>query len=103
MKMGYTEKGNLTGVVGENACADEVFAYAPAVMAAVQKLDPEVGYMGKTEKWCRPRLHGVALDRYMAEGGLELARREIELMTGEQDLYHVRVLEVFPCEHLCNL
>jgi hypothetical protein len=88
--MGYTEKGNLTGVVGENACADEVFAYALAVMAAVQKLDPEVGYMGKTEKWCRLRVHGVALDRYMAEGGLELARREIELMTGEQLPYAPR-------------
>jgi hypothetical protein len=35
--MGYTDKGNLTGVVGENACADEIFAYAPAVMAAVHR------------------------------------------------------------------
>lgn len=50
MKIGYTEKGNLTGVVGENACAEDLFAYAPAVMAAVQKLDSEVVYMDKTEK-----------------------------------------------------
>jgi hypothetical protein len=35
IKMRYTEKGNLTGIVGENACAEEVFAYAAAVMAAV--------------------------------------------------------------------
>lgn len=82
--MGYTEKDNLTGVVGENACADDLFAYASTVMAAVQKIDPEVVYMDKTEKWCKLRGHGVALDRYMAEGGLELARKEIELMTGEQ-------------------
>ncbi|GAB7336743.1 hypothetical protein MBLNU13_g10839t1 [Cladosporium sp. NU13] len=84
IKMGYTDKGNLTGVVGENACAEEVFAYAPAVMAAVQKLDAEVVYMDKTERWCKLRVHGVALDRYMRDGGLELARKEIELMTGEQ-------------------
>ena len=35
IKIGYTDKGNLTRVVGEHACAEEVFAYAPAVMAAV--------------------------------------------------------------------
>jgi hypothetical protein len=90
IKMGYTDKGNLTGVVGANACADEVFAHAPAVMAAVQKLDADVVYMDKTEKWCKPRVPGVALDRYMTAGGLELARREIELMTGEQLPYAPR-------------
>ena len=90
IKMGYTDKGNLTGVMGENACADEIFEYAPAVMAAVQKLDADVVYMDKTEKWCKLRMHGIALDRYMAEGGLELAQREIELMTGERLLYAPR-------------
>jgi hypothetical protein len=49
-KMGCTEKGNLTGVMSENAYADDLFAYAPAVMAAVQKLDSEVVYMDKTER-----------------------------------------------------
>lgn len=53
-------------------------------MAAVQRLDTDVVYIDKTERWCKLRVHGVALDRYMAEGGLELARREIKLMTGEQ-------------------
>jgi hypothetical protein len=90
IKMGYTEKGNLTGVMGENACAEDLFAHAQAVMAVVQKLDPEVVYMDKTEKWCKLRVHGVALDRYMAEGGLDLAREEIELMTGEQLPYAPR-------------
>ena len=33
IKMGYTEKGNLTGVVGENACVEDLFAHAQAVMA----------------------------------------------------------------------
>jgi hypothetical protein len=56
----------------------------PAVMAAVKKLDPEVAYMEKTEKWLKLRAHGVALDQYMAEGGPDVAREEIELMTGEQ-------------------
>jgi hypothetical protein len=84
IKMGYTDKGNLTSVVGENAYAEEVFVYVAAVMAAVQKLDPEVAYMDRIEKWCKLRVYGVALDRYMTEGGLELARREIELITGEQ-------------------
>jgi hypothetical protein len=73
IKMGYTEKGNLTGVMGENACAEGLFAHAQAVMAVVHKLDPKVVCMDKTEKWCKLRVHGVALDRYMAEGGLDLA------------------------------
>jgi hypothetical protein len=90
IKMGYTEKGNLTGVIGENALAECLFVHAQAVMAAVQKLDPEVVYMDKTEKCCKLRVHGVALDRYMTEGGLELARREIELVTGEQLPYAPR-------------
>ena len=40
--------------------------------------------MEKTEKWLKLRVHGVELDRYMSEGGLDVAREEIELMTGEQ-------------------
>lgn len=84
IKMGYTDKGNLTGMLSENACADELLNYAPVVMAAVKKLDPEVAYVEKTEKWLKLRVHGVALDRYMSESGLGVAREEIELMTGEQ-------------------
>jgi hypothetical protein len=83
-KMGYTDKGNLTGVMSENASADELLNYASVVMAVVKKLDPEVAYMEKTEKWLKLRVHGVELDRYMSEGGLDVAREEIELMTGEQ-------------------
>jgi hypothetical protein len=90
IKMGYTEKGNLTGVMGENAYAEDVFTHTQAVMAIVQKLDPEVVYIDKTEKWCKLRVYGVALDWYMAEDGLELTRREIELMTGEQLPYAPR-------------
>ncbi|KAI7695118.1 alpha/beta-hydrolase, partial [Hortaea werneckii] len=90
IKMRYTEKGNLTGLLSETACAEDLLHYAPAVMAAVQKLDPEVMYMGKTEKWRKLRVHGVALDRYMGDGGLELVREEIELMMGEQLPYAPR-------------
>lgn len=90
IKMRYTEKGNLTGLLSETACAEDLLHYAPAVMAAVQKLDPEVMYMGKTEKWRKLRVHGVALDRYMGDGGLELVREEIELMMGEKLPYAPR-------------
>jgi hypothetical protein len=53
IKTGYTEKGNLTDEMGENACAEDLFAPAQAVMAVVQKLDPEVVYMDETEKCAR--------------------------------------------------
>lgn len=88
--MGYTEKGNLTGMMSENASAEELLNYASVVMAAVKKLDPEVAYMEKTERWLKLRVHGVALDRYMTEGGLDVAREEIELMTSEQLPYAPR-------------
>jgi hypothetical protein len=90
IKMGYTEKGNLTGVMSENACAEDLLEFAPTVMAAVQKLDPEVNDMEKTEKWRKLRVHGVELDRYMGEGRLDVAREEIELMTGERLPYAPR-------------
>jgi hypothetical protein len=73
IKMRYTDKGNLTGVMSENAWAHELLNYAPVVMAAVKKLDPEVAYMEKTEKRLKLRVHGVALDHYMTEGGLDVA------------------------------
>lgn len=59
-------------------------------MTAMKRLDPEVAYIEKTEKWLKLRVHGVALDRYMTEGGLNVAREEIELMTGEQLPYAPR-------------
>ena len=86
----YTEKGNLSGVVRENACAGDLLEFTPAVMSAVQKLDPAAINVEKTEKWQKLRVHGVALDRYMSEEGLDVAREEIELMTGEQLPYAPR-------------
>jgi hypothetical protein len=44
----------------------------------------------KTEKWRKLRVHGVSLDRYLCEGGLDLAREEIESMTGERLPYAPR-------------
>lgn len=90
VKMGYTEKGSLTGVMSENACFEDLLEYATTVMAAVQNLDPEVTNMEKTEKWRKLRVHGVELDRYMGEGRLQVAREEIELMTDEQLPYAPR-------------
>lgn len=90
IKLKYTEKGNLSGLVRENSCAEDLLEYAPAVMMAIQKLDPAVINIEKTEKWRKLRIHGVALDRYMTEGGLDLAQEEIELMTGSQLPYAPR-------------
>jgi hypothetical protein len=91
---GVHGEGNLTGVMSGNACADDLCAYATAVMAPVQNLDSEVIYMNKTEERRKLHVHGVAIDRHMAEGRLELARREIELMTGEKLPYAPRWIKV---------
>ena len=89
----YTEKGNLSDIVSENACADDLFGYPAIVMPTVQKLDYAVVDMEKTEKWRKLRVHGVALDRYLGEGGLDTAREEIEVMKGEQLPYAPRWIE----------
>lgn len=86
----YTAKGNLSGLMSENACAEDLLQYAAIVMPTVQRLDHAVVDVEKTEKWRKVRVHGVALDRYMSEGGLEVAREEIEVMTGEQLPYAPR-------------
>ena len=82
-KMGYTDKGNLTSMLSKNASADELLSYTAVVMVAVKKLDPEVAYMEKTEKWLKLRVYSVALDCYMNEGRLEVVQEEIELIIGE--------------------
>jgi hypothetical protein len=79
----YIEKGNLSGVVRENACAEDLLEFTPAVISIMQNLDPIVINVKKTEKWRKLRVYRVALDRYISEGGLDVAREEIELMTGE--------------------
>jgi hypothetical protein len=86
----YTEKGSLSGVVRENACAEDLLEFTTAVMSIMQKLDPIVINVEKTEKWRKLRVHRVALDRYISKEGLDVAREEIELMTGEQLPYAPR-------------
>jgi hypothetical protein len=48
--MRYTQKGNLSGVVGENTKADDLLEHRTAVTAATQRLDTAVLDLKKTEK-----------------------------------------------------
>jgi hypothetical protein len=82
--------GNLSGLTVEQALADDLLEYAATVLAAARALDPAVTEVEKTEKWRKLRVHGVSLDRYLCGGGLDLAREEIELMTGERLPYAPR-------------
>jgi DNA-binding ferritin-like protein len=93
IKMKYTEKGNLSCVLSEHACAEELLRYALAVMDAVQDLDPAVIDVEKTERWRKLRVHGVDLDRYMTEEGLDLVREVTEVMTDSQLPYAPRWIE----------
>jgi hypothetical protein len=49
-KVGFTEKGNLTGVMSKNAYAKDLLEFVLTLIAAVQKLDLEVNDIEKTEK-----------------------------------------------------
>lgn len=78
----YTKKGHLSGLMNETASAVDLLKYGAAVFAKVHGVDSTIIDIEKTEKWRKLRIHGVALDRYLNEEGLELAREEIELMSG---------------------
>lgn len=86
----YTGRGHLSGLTAIYASANDVLEHAGKVTAAADKLDPAVAKIEKTEKWRKLRVHGVSLDRYLGDGGLDLAREEIELMTGESLPYTPR-------------
>lgn len=86
----YTRRGHLSGLTAEYASANDVLEHAAEVTAAAYKLDPAVVKIEKTEKWRKLRVHGVSLDRYLGDGGLDLAKEEIELMTGESLPYTPR-------------
>lgn len=75
----YSKKGHLSGLMNESACADDLLGYGPLVLTAAQEVDPTITDVEKTERWRKMRVHGVTLDRYLKEGGLGLAREEIEL------------------------
>lgn len=78
----YTMKGHLSGLMNENASADDLLRYGAVVFTKAREVDPAIIDLEKTERWRKLRVHGVALDRYLGEGGLELAQEEIELTTG---------------------
>jgi len=80
----YIKAGSLSGLIVEHARADDLLKYAATVLASARALDPSVNEIEKTERWRKLRVHGVSLDRYLCEGGLDLARKEIEFMTGER-------------------
>jgi hypothetical protein len=52
----YTEKGDLSCVISEYTCAEDLLKYAPAVVSAVQELDSAVLDGAKTEKWRKLRV-----------------------------------------------
>ena len=86
----YTKVGNLSGVTVEHARADDLLEYAATVLTSARALDPSVTEVEKTDRWRKLRVHGVSLDRYLCKGGLDLAREEIVLMTGERLPYAPR-------------
>lgn len=61
---------------------DTLPARATVLMTAEKKLDLEVAFVEKTESWRELRVRGVALDRYMTEGGLDPAWEERENSCG---------------------
>lgn len=61
----YTKKGHLSGLMHENANAD-LLRYGAVAFAAACKADPAIIDIEKAGKWRKLRVHGVALDRYLA-------------------------------------
>jgi hypothetical protein len=64
IRLTYIGKRDLSAVTSENVRAEDLLEYTPALIPVVQKLDPAVVDIEKTERWCKLRVYGVASDRY---------------------------------------
>ena len=83
----YTKVGNLSRLIVKHTHVDDLLEYTVIVLTSTRTLNPLVTTIEKIERWRKLQVHGVLLDCYLYEGGLDLACKEIELMTSKRLLY----------------
>jgi hypothetical protein len=93
LKLSYTEKGQLSGLLGEYSTSQEVLIYKDLLITTARAFDPLVVGVQPTETWIKLKVHGVSLNRYLKPRGLELANEEIELQNKTQLPYLPRWLK----------
>ena len=79
LKLSYTEKGQLSSLLGEHSTNQEVLNYRNLLITTVRAFNPLVVGVQPTETWIKLKVHGVLLNRYLKPRGLELVNKEIEL------------------------
>ena len=77
LKLAYTQKGQLSGLLGEFSASQEVLKHKDLIITAARVCDPLVIGVQQIETWVKLKVHRIPLNRYL--GNLELAKEEIEI------------------------
>ena len=93
LRLSYTEKGQLSGLLGEYSTSQEVLNHKDLLITTARAFDPLVIGVQPTETWIKLKVHGVSLNRYLKPRGLELANKEIKLQNKTQLPYLPRWLK----------
>jgi hypothetical protein len=73
-----SQKQNYSGLMTTQGTAEELTKYKGGLQRTLQELDPAVIDLEQSTTWCRLKVHGIPLDSYMKEGGLEALAEEID-------------------------
>lgn len=78
IKLGYNERGNLTGLKSAETTADIMTSrFREVILLIAQRFDPHVKEFFANQQWIGLKVHEVELGRCYPLGGLEQIRQEI--------------------------
>ena len=79
LKLTYTAIGSISGLLGEKALALMLIpAFNDSLIKTAREHNTAIIGINQAEQWYRLRVHRVLLSRYLAPGGLKVAKQEIE-------------------------
>lgn len=78
VKLGYNERGNLTGLTTEQTTAEIMISlFQEVFVKSALRYDHHVKEVTSNQQWIGLKVHTVEIGRYHPAGGLEQIRREV--------------------------
>ena len=65
LKLSYTPKGQLSGLLGEFSTSQEVLIHKNALITAARAFNPLIIGVQPTETCIKLKIYGVSLNRYL--------------------------------------
>ena len=66
-----SQRFNYTGMVTMACTGEEIEKYKPCMMNAIKAIDPGIEGLQQSGTWRKLKLHGIQVDAYRREGGLD--------------------------------